>query len=177
MAVDQSIKPQCMLLTRACAVCQASFETSKYNRIYCSQYCYKRAWYLKQAPRPDRSCERCGRPVDTTVRSDRRFCSAGCMRAAYYQRQGKVNAKRRYDRTYKPRLNSYPPKACAGCGAEFSPKRIDSAYCTPKCFFLVHKHTPERRRRVRAMNAAREAKKRGVESVVFDAVSVLERDG
>jgi 5-methylcytosine-specific restriction endonuclease McrA len=177
MASPESITRVCVV----CAICGVGFEKTRVNRIYCSSYCYKRAWYRKARPASDSAmCAKCGAsfpiPKGKGKRSDRRYCSKACLRAAHYVRHRSAIARRDAERRAAKRVARIV--ACKGCGREFSAKRIDSKFCDVACFWVWFRAQPERCQYVRVKNRQRDAVKRGAsEYEPVDSAVVFRRDG
>lgn len=178
MAVQESIG--------RCAICgSAFFRGTRLNRIYCSRYCYKRAWYLKRrGPVPERCCTVCSARIPRLTRQgtrkgargDRRFCSRRCAKSADYRRHRvaiSIRGKARKAAKRKPRIAT-----CKGCTAPFQAKRVDSTFCTISCFWTWFRKTPKRRVDVRTTGRKREAIQRGASRAErVESAVVFERDG
>lgn len=90
-----------------CRWCGRSFESSYAKAEFCSRRCKDEARNRARqeainAAKPDRRCVWCGVEMPRTMRSDARFCSAGCNSHAHHQTR---NYRRRLgkDAPVKPR--------------------------------------------------------------------------
>lgn len=114
---------------RICKWCGKPFSAGYVSRKYCSDECSKKACNAKKAEHRrektermrkagqlTRICEVCGEKFES-VRSDRRFCSPKCARAA-----------RRKD----PQ-SGFGEAKCAICGKVYMRKSSNQLYCSPEC--------------------------------------------
>lgn len=110
-----------------CPVCGALVDRSHYARkTFCSQKCQQDAANLarKNGRRAGetRTCPKCGKEFETTVRSAV-YCSANCRGAAHTDRKRKGEGM-------KPRDIDL---TCEHCGQAFKSARPDAKFCSRRC--------------------------------------------
>jgi len=115
---------------RFCKECGSPFKPKKYNSVYCSKKCYKKAMNenRRKPTLPQRQCPVCGEWFAPKSRISR-FCSAEC-RAKRYVLHSAETAKNTKTLS-KPKF-----KVCAHCGWQFAiinPHQWKKAYCSEKC--------------------------------------------
>ena len=98
--------------------------------------------------RAPHTCVVCGAVFLGTVRAV--YCSQPCKARAYYQRHR--DRLRAYDRQrqrarWRPYARpQHSPRACAVCGQPFTPKNINSRYCSKSCRERAYSQRPPRPR-------------------------------
>jgi len=90
-----------------------------------------------------RTCVQCSNPIPVEKRSGTKFCSRKCLgkadRARHPNRRYQLSdaqrqKKRQNESARKARLRvPVLPRACAGCGKTWTPKRNRARYCTNRC--------------------------------------------
>jgi len=142
-------------------------------------------------------CERTFSP-NPRERNPRRWCSERCRiahrRATDPQYDARVRAKARERSARRPKV-AHPPRACAWCGSDFTPSRVDNTYCSDRCKRKVYKArhpesvaaeqrryrerygNPEYGEARRSADARRRARKRGARVETFHRADLAARDG
>lgn len=152
-------------MIKKCEICGKEFETTNFNKKYCSPECAKQGLKIRDARRRGadiiKDCPICGERFEIGKNGAlTKYCSQGCADEA--------RRIRNRDRWRDDKGLSAEEVRCEQCGKTISGRRIGSKFCSEECRSKAiyesrrerHGHTPMREHKEKLARQRAETKKR-----------------